>query len=404
MWDRISREREREMLDKLLNELVALYRGWDQLEQELDPDGQAVIDFDFAKDRTTPFEFQTRFEVLGKLKHFQALLPQNMEFLHARLNASIWYISALMGQQFPFKNYIASTMGVEPYPFTEEAIEQQKRKVVALLAQLNVGFTHAGLQEFEDRYLLIDEAEIAARFSEAKDDAFARLRNFVALPPLPNIRITFQKENAYWQNWIKGNANEITLTVNIHPRARIYDGIPQLLAYHELAAHAVQIASWFQRIEQGNLHPIYGITTVHSPEQFIAEGLAQTLTNILLEDAELPIQALMAREYERYRLMVYNNAHILINEQKPINAVCAYVGRNLPFEATYSIEAELKDRSTDPLLRSYQYVYSVSEDFFLKYVAPLSVSQKKEVLPTIYHEPLIRHSLQDILSLSAVAQ
>ena len=187
------------------------------------------------------------------------------------------------------------------------------------------------------------------------------------------------------------------LTVNLHPRGRIYDGIPQILAYHEIAAHAVQMSSWLQRIDQGDLHPIYGITTVHGPEQFISEGLAQTITDILLKDSELPIQALMAREYERYRLMVYNNAHIMINEQGAIEEALADVSQQLPFESTLSIEAELKDRSSNPLLRSYQYVYSVSEDFFLKNVAPLSPDQKKILLPIIYREPLTRQSLQDLL-------
>jgi hypothetical protein len=381
----------------MLDELVALYRGWDQLERKLNPDGQVIIDFDLAKNNETFLEFNTRFEVLTKLKQLQSMLPPTMGFLHARLKASICYVSALMGQQFPFDSYIASTMELEPYQFAEAIIQDQRDKVIALLTRQDIQFDRSGLKDFEDSFFLTDEDEIKTKLYKAKNYAFERLGNFVCLPPIPPINIQFKKENAYWQSWINGSTDEITLTVNLHPRGRIYDGIPQLLAYHEIASHAVQMSFWLQSIDQGNIHPIYGITTVHSPEQFISEGLAQTITDILLEDSELSIQALMAREYERYRLMVYNNAQIMINEQQPIEVVLVYVSQNLPFESTLSIEAELRDRSYNPLLRAYEYVYSVSEDFFLNNVTPLSSDQKKTLLPIIYREPLTKQSLQDLL-------
>ncbi len=381
----------------MLDELVALYRGWDQLERKLNPDGPAIIDFDFAKNSTMFLEFTTRLEVLTKLQQLKSILPPTMCFLHARLSASVCYLRALMGQQFPFDSYIALTMELEPYRFTEEAIQRQKDKVITLLTSLDVQFDHSALEDFERRFLLTNEDEISTKLYRARDDAFERLSAFISIPPIPQMTIRFQKENAYWQNWISGLTDEITLTVNLHPRGRIYDGIPQLLAYHEICAHAVQMASWLQRINHGDLHPIYGITTVHSPEQFIAEGLAQTITDILLEDSELPIQSLMAREYERYRLMVYNNAHIMINTQQSIETALTYVSQNIPFETASSIEDELRDRSYNTLLRSYQYVYSVSEDFFLRNIVSLNLSKKKILLPIIYREPLTRQSLQNVL-------
>lgn len=392
-------------MDILLDELLATYRGWDQLERTLNPNGQAIIDFDLAQDKSTSFEFRTRLDVLVKLQQLKASLPPYLMFLQERTEASIYYLSALMGQQFPFDTYISSTMGIKPYLFPEEVIYHQREKVRILLNGLNIEFDKKDARQFEERFLISDENEFGTRLLNAKDDALKNLSTLVNLPKIPTINLRFKREDAYWQNWISGSPSSgVTLTVNLHPRGRLYDGIPELLAYHEICGHAVQMSTWLERIRRGELHPVYGITMVHSPEQFIGEGLAQSITDILFKDFELPSKVLMARDYERYRLMVYNNAHIMINTHGSIETVFQFVNQNVPFESASSIEAELKDRSYHPLLRAYQYVYGVSEDFFLRNIAKLDWDQKMALMPLIYKEPLTKRGLEDILGKYQIAK
>jgi len=120
-----------------------------------------------------------------------------------------------------------------------------------------------------------------------------------------------------------------------------------------------------QRIAAGELHPAYGLTVVHSFEQFLYEGVAQTLTDLVFSDDELDDDRLWARDYARYRSYIYHRAHLDLNMGVDIRAVFRYLDSSLPFEDWAGMETELRSRCLDPILRAYQFVYAASDYAFL---------------------------------------
>jgi hypothetical protein len=176
----------------------------------------------------------------------------------------------------------------------------------------------------------------------------------------------FTESRAYWKGWASARAGEHTrVRYNVTPRTPYLTGDAFILAHHEVAGHALQMECWRDRIARGELHPAYGLTVVHSFEQFLYEGVAQTITDLVFDDRELDDDTLWAREYTRYLSYVYQRAHLDLNLGVDVKAVFQYLQDLLPFEDQAGMEGELGSRSLDPILRVYQFVYAVSDYRFL---------------------------------------
>jgi hypothetical protein len=204
-----------------------------------------------------------------------------------------------------------------------------------------------------------------------------------------NINVKFASEDAYWKNWISGNLSEheILLRINIHPRQSWYQGFPEMLVIHEYCGHAIQMVSWHRRIEQKALPEFCGILTVHFPDQFILEGLAESLAFVLPGKQKLEEQSLVSRELHRYYLLVMNNVHIMANEGSLETAV-EYAAVRLPFTSKEVLWKEIIDRTSNPLFRGYQYSYGIAKEFFLAALSKFGENSRWDLLRLIYNWPM----------------
>jgi hypothetical protein len=90
--------------------IIAAYRGWDAFERA--HGGPQIIDFDLSKISHTDL-FNTRGEILATLKDLYEQVDDSShegEFLQAKLQGSLFYLRALMGQQIPFDEYLQHTL------------------------------------------------------------------------------------------------------------------------------------------------------------------------------------------------------------------------------------------------------------------------------------------------------
>jgi len=94
--------------------------------------------------------------------------------------------------------------------------------------------------------------------------------------------------------------------------------------FHELLAHCGQMKAWATRIAAGDLPRYCGLTTVHTPEQVMLEGLAQTLPLMIPNDAAADPVLAVRLTLMRYRLMMDNNLHCMINNGATIERCAAY--------------------------------------------------------------------------------
>ena len=109
----------------------------------------------------------------------------------------------------------------------------------------------------------------------------------------------------------------------------------------------------------------------------------------------VPIEFLVSERLNFYTLLVFNNAHLKINMGRPVKEVCEYASEYLPFTPLDIIESEIRDRSRNPLNRTYQYAYAISYDFIQSTVHKLTAANKIALLKTLYHKALTPKQIRD---------
>jgi hypothetical protein len=312
------------------------------------------------------------------------------EFLRARLNGSVFYLRALMGQQIPFSEYLKSTLGVGPEPFSSDEIAHARREVNQRLAPFDLEMKAEFRRRFETSFLLHDPEEIRDGIVGEQKEWLKRLFGTgIPVPGQLHFAVEFAEVDAYWSNWISGSLGAgITLSINIHPRKKYDRGRPLALCLHEICGHAVHMSIWKELIAEEKLNQACGVTTVHSPEMFVSEGLGQTVSDLLGGDETFPLEFQASRSLQYYTLMILHNAHLMIYEGVPVETALDYACDHLPFSDSDNIESEMRDRGTNALFRTYQLSYTSAERTIRQLIQGLTVPQKQRFFLEMYTRPM----------------
>jgi len=386
-------------------ELVDLYRAWDELEKQ--KYNSSILDFDLAQQRGFA-PVKDRREVLDSLQRMiVALAPETTSIAilaKARLHASVSYLRSLLGEKIDFESYIEQTLCVKPERFGEDFVLQQRDRVEQeLWDRLHIRFQADQAHRFDSRLYVTDPTTLPRQFDYFRSRWLPELLEHVPIPLSEyQVRVEFAREDAYWKNWISGNLyeHEILLRVNIHPRQIWYLGFSEILVIHEYCGHAVQMINWHRQIETGQLPQFMGILTVHFPDQFLLEGLAECLSYFLPNDSlRLDSTSIVLRELHRYYLRVLNNVHIIANNGSADEAFDYAVG-HLPFTRHEIIQKEIQDRTQNPLFRGYQYVYGIAKESFLRALSRLERSDLWNTLRSVYDTPMTAKQFQAALDQS----
>jgi hypothetical protein len=421
-------------------ELVSLYRAWDDFERgEL---RSPVIDFDLAEPGQT-MRVSSREQVLHAIEEHLARLraahaPAPVDQLVIqRLSASATYLRALLGERLPLQEYLQQTMGITPRIFDEETLLALQRRVATSLVDAGevessrMFSDQAAAQRFQHEFLIRDESKLPRQFAFYLEKWIGPLRGLltelfpglvvsVILSPdgmtrqawtlsdtgAPNVgdrydvRVQFAKENAYWKNWISGNLSEreITLRINTHPRHVWYQGTPEVLVLHEYCGHAAQLILWHDRLRRHVLPQFLGILTVHFPDQFLLEGLAEAMPYVLPGRVTLEKRSIAMRELQYYTLLVMNNVHVIANGKDGEEAALGYAAERLPFTALDTLRAEVRARTLDPTFRAYQYVYGIAKHTLLQYHNQMASDAWRGFLAFVFSQPSSAQQLADYAS------
>jgi hypothetical protein len=373
-------------------ELVDLYRGWDAVERSQHK--SSIIDFDLAPVRRFS-PVRDRNEVRRRLEIARESLTGERTSLgvlaRQRLEASIVYLRVLGGESIPFESYVKWTLGIEPRKITEDELAKQRAVVSDRLFQsYEIGFSRNEMSRFQARLGVYNRQQLPSQFERFRDKWVPRLLNRIPVSlDAYKIKVKFASEDVYWKNWISGNLSEheILLRINIHPRQSWYQGFPELLVIHEYCGHAIQMVNWHHRIEEKKLPEFFGILTVHFPEQFVLEGLAESLAFVLPDEQKLEPESIVAREYHRYYLQVMNNVHVIANEQS-LQIAMEYGASRLPFTNKDVLWKEITDRTQNALFRGYQYVYGIAKESFLTALSRFSPESSWKLLRFVYDWPM----------------
>jgi hypothetical protein len=388
--------------------LIGTYRAWDRLER--DQFQSSVIDFDLAEADEVP-DLADRQAVVAELTRLDAALgpPDHEEIalVRARLRASVTYLRALESPEpLPFRQYVIDTMGIAPAAISDARIRSAELRVRALVPR-GIPFSRSGLSAFKLEFETKAGENLKRQFEYFCGKWVDRLSGQIGATFEANsINVEFASEDAYWKNWISGNVAEgepITLRINVHERHVWFQGAVEILVLHEYCGHAIQMALWHDAIRRGDMAGFFGVLTVHCPDQFLLEGLAECVAHVLPDrHTSLEKTSVLIRELQTYNLLVLNNFHITANE-KGADAARVYARQRLPFTSYETIERELRDRTRHPVFRAYQYVYGPAKDAFVQALTGQRASQRWKLLRQLYRTPMTPPQVLDLLGSPAEA-
>ncbi|GEM_PF-2585556 len=391
-------ERERE----IGSEIVRVYRAWHELERERNT-GVEVIDFDLAPDslRFDKNPFSQRADVIEALGRLSGEIDTNTtagEFLHAKTVASSAYLRALEGEKMPLSPYLEQTLAIAPSLIPEEEIEAQFRRADKIFRQFGQKRLDRNSWPAFLETARLTPLDIQSTFTAAKEKLVPIIQKAIGQDFELVYELQFMNVDRPWINWISGDASGFIFRINSHPRnqERWFRGVTERLAVHEMGGHLVQVNSWRENIRAGVINPGYGVTAIPGPEQWSCEGMADVLAFLVPGLYEnLSLHGQFSTEYTLLKDMVYNNAHIRVNEPgEDADRIHSYVQLYLPSETDERTSFVLGLLQNDPRYRAYYYTYSSGGYHLRRYADILSEFGKIALLKDLYAKPMTPRQIQ----------
>lgn len=412
----LGKDKEPSPEQDLYDQAFQTYKAWHVREGK----NRNVIDFDLTprwyEESLTNFlrsisrftaDSPTRYErsiivndladLLKKTESMPSFSPQsshNLEFCHDQIEASLYYARKRRGDSVDNNLYIEKTTGTKLELTPEKILLDRREIVLGLASRLGIQEpTEQALLGFnQDHELEPDEAQKMLR--EQCDLAKSRVEKFLGEGINFKYSIVAKNVDDYWRVWAYTDPETqlFILSQNFFRTPyRIWTpGKIEELAPHEMGEHLIRMAKRKALVERKQLHPFFGLTTIHGPEPFIDEGLAQTLVFFLPGAYEaLSVEGKFQVQTTLLRSMVYSNVHVMVNqpEGSDTQEVIDYVRKFIPWEPEEWIENEIKRRSQNPLYQVYLYTYGIGARRHLQYSEILSERGKKVFLQSIYARP-----------------
>jgi len=364
-------------------EAVDVYTRWNELEKQLTTQwgtGEDIIDFDLLQPRKVP-EFKSRFQVLEKLEDlYDRVEPTTNEeqFIKAKLNASIYFIRALMGELIPFPEYMKNLTGVSPQLIPEEVVQKQKELMYAHMKDLGYKPESEPFEEFYKRIII------------SKEEALRQMETVkTTVPPLVQKVLDFDylvidheikkvEVDDFWGSWSSKKPGEpFLLRFNFHPTKQWRNGDIRRLALHEYV-HFIHGQNLMNGIVKLQINPFIGITTVHDPHTFSAEGTANTILHLPEVEQGFSKYELLSRDRVITQHYLTNNAIIFANEGKNQDQILDYFS-DFPF-LTKKLVIDSIARWKKPSRKVYECVYGISHYTHRQLLDRLPPEKQKEFL------------------------
>lgn len=373
-----------------------------------------IVDFDLLPTTMKPQISNTGslMENLSALAELEGQLPSENSatgrFLRAKIHATIVYLRDILNvrEGNPPQNFIEfveNTLGFIPEDPPDRLTRGVRAKVEYLLE--NFGYREGELGDRLNRYRQerriekngqIDGDFIVTLMRE-EDKKVEALYRRLGLPIAPfSYRIEPVLEDDYWGMWVDGDITRgFRLRVNVHPRHndRWIIGTPQRMALHEITAHLYQTASWAQRIKEGKLHPLMGLTTVIGPEQLQLEGLAQTIQLFL--GYEMSPESELSSWDQSLRQIAWQRAfRLYATGTSNIDTALDEYNKIYPISDREQLKSEMEKVLKRPDRKGYQYVYGPSLQAFMEIAQGLNKRGKIEFLRKMFDGPMTPSQIQ----------
>jgi hypothetical protein len=373
------------MIDaKTTEEMVALYIGWDELEKQLanqwGTEREKIIDFNLLKPRRGE-EFRSRPQVLDGLEDLYNRVGSTNneeEFIKAKLNASMYFIRALMGEIIPFPEYVKNLTGLTPKLIPEDVIQKHKEILYARMEDVGYKPKHETFEKFFKR-IVISKEEALKQVEMTRQTVPHLVQSALGFGDLAiDYEIKNEEVDDFWGAWTsKEPGQPFLLRFNFHPKKHWRNGDIKRISVHEYG-HFVHGQNLMNGISTGQTNPFIGITTVHDPHTFSGEGSANAILHLPEVRKNLSKYELLSRDRVIAANYLSNNALIWANEGKDEGELIEYF-RGFPF-LTKEALLDSFARWKKPSRKAYEYVYGRSHYMHRQLLGKLPIEKQREFL------------------------
>lgn len=394
---------EQEIYDSALK----AYRAWNVRE------GGGLIDFDLTAGPDEFEEVSRGFRqvatsedrtfmrgVLGRiLQRVDEALPfakenshHNLEFLRARLEASLWFALRLSGETIDPLVYIEKTNAVRAEQTDNDIILPLRSRVVKMAEEQDIPI------EDEEVYLVwrkenqLDPESTKELVRQSVEKSLAAVKKFTGGDSHLDYEINGVFANKYYYGWSRTNYETLafSLDLNLHSTKIWTPGKAEELGVHEGGEHLRRMNDWRQMIRKGKMPAVIGQTVVHGPESVIEEGLALTLAHFVPEIYEgLSPEGKFQVDASILRYLVYGNASIMLNspDRHSTKRIKEYICGLLPWEPESDINRQIKWRTQDATFQAYLPSYAFGARIFLEIIKTLNEHGRKQLLRDLSQKP-----------------
>jgi hypothetical protein len=366
----------------LRDDIERTLRSWDAYEKGRG--APPVVDFDCHPVNDQVAAAESRIFVRDRLTQLLKRAEGAGEHRVAeRVQASLAYLDTLLGAQMPFRQYVQLTQGCDAVGWSADYVDAVGDVARNDLAAQGVSWdstTSAALNEVEGLVAAADAPDVVREAAEEMDSA---VRDVVGSDAPYQLSVEQVDLDAYWAYWLDGAGSKVRMRINLR-NARFTQVQARMCALHEILGHGLQCAAYAQRCATDDV-PWVRLTSVHSQQQVLLEGLAQALPLFLRHDDS----ALRTRvRLKHYLQLVNSELHLLVNNGTPMTDCVDHARRRVPFWTDEAIGDLLTDRGADPLLRSYLWAYPAGADWFVNLADHAPTDTVSAVLRAAYRDPL----------------
>ena len=371
------------------DELVEFYYQWNRFEKTNDVE---IIDCDLVqRSADFPGTFNTREDAAARLEEligrYKTLNARDPFVLH-KLESSVMYLRALSGEDVPFPQYISETIGVLPEMIPEGVLAAARADCGARLRLTGYGFTPDDVEAFlqENR---LNAAEIVAEFELAQQIQVPAILEWLGLELTPSYELQLVDVDKSWMAEVRtADEGTMSLKFNIN-EARVpwIRGDPECTVLHEVRGHVLQAAAWKEGLKMGAMPPVCGLTTLHGPENYVQEGVAETLSwffprALLSEAGELAVRLHCMSE------LYWNDAFIMAGRSRSVDEILEFLDDHMLTYRTHEQRRKRLETATqDPLSRAYLYSYGISIYHHRLFAEHSSPVQNRDYLAHVFGRP-----------------
>jgi len=310
-------------------------------------------------------------------------------FLKSKLIAHDTFQQARMGAVFDNHDFVELTMGLTPEMISSADLDAQREIVRILYSDKGISYTRQEIERYRDE-TKVDEDQVGDLIRVESKQYLQDLADTVGLKFDHPVKISVVKVDDYWIQWASGNVNSFELKYNAHKNHdyKRTQGKIKAMVRHEFW-HFYQMFGWLQGIRKGELFPAIGLTSVHDPGQVTSEGMANSIHHFSeAVRGHLDLETEIEIEQEGLRQMVYNNIHILVNENGATDEqMVEYMHQYCPAEPEDEIRRQIASRTKDVTKSTYLMAYGAGFFHQRQYAQALNSEGRKKYLRHLVSSP-----------------